>query len=261
MEVMQSQGILLGVNVDHCATLRQARYRETRREAGLQVEPDPVLFAQLAEQAGADGITMHLREDKRHVQIADVHRARAVIATRLNLEMACTKEMTEFALELKPEAVCLVPENRREVTTEGGLDLAGQQKRIQSVAEALTAGGIEVSLFIDPDEAAIEIAAEIGAPVVELHTGAFANAYNQKECKREFQRLLHGAQKAHALGLIVNMGHGINYQNIRMIRTLPHLHELNIGHTILSRSMFVGVHAAVREMKALMNPHQILTYE
>jgi pyridoxine 5-phosphate synthase len=252
---MKSGEILLGVNVDHCATLRQARYREVGREAGLQIEPDPVLFAQLAEQAGADGITMHMREDRRHVQEADVRRAREVIATRLNLEMACTAEMTRFALELMPEAVCLVPENRQEVTTEGGLDVVGQRERIQSTTHALKAAGIEVSLFIDPDDASIETAVDIGAPVVELHTGAFANAYHGGDCNKEFERLLRGAEKAHSLGLIVNMGHGINYQNIRLIRTVPHLHELNIGHTILSRAMFTGVREAVREMKALMNPN------
>jgi pyridoxine 5-phosphate synthase len=250
---MKSREILLGVNVDHCATLRQARYRGVEREAGLQVEPDPVLFAQLAEQAGADGITMHLREDRRHVQEADVRRARAVIATRLNLEMACTAEMTQFALDLMPEAVCLVPENRQEVTTEGGLDVVGQRERIQTVTHSLKAAGIEVSLFIDPDTVSIETAAAIGAPVVELHTGAFANAYHGQDCPKELERLLRGAEKAHSLGLIVNMGHGINYQNIRLIRSIPHLHELNIGHTILSRAMFTGVAAAVREMKALMN--------
>jgi pyridoxine 5-phosphate synthase len=250
---MKSREILLGVNVDHCATLRQARYRGVEREAGLQVEPDPVFFAQLAEQAGADGITMHLREDRRHVQEADVLRARAVIATRLNLEIACTKEMTQFALDLMPEAVCLVPENRQEVTTEGGLDVVGQRERIQTVTQSLKAAGIEVSLFIDPDSISIETAAAIGAPVVELHTGAFANAYHGQHCNKELERLLRGAEKAHSLGLIVNMGHGINYQNIRLIRDVSHLNELNIGHTILSRAMFTGVAEAVREMKALMN--------
>lgn len=251
---MKVSKLLLGVNVDHCATLRQARYRGVDRESGLAVEPDPVFFAQLAEQAGADGITMHLREDRRHVQEADVRRARAVLATRLNLEIACTVEMTQFALDLMPEAVCLVPEDRQEVTTEGGLDVVGQRERIQTVTRAVKAAGIEVSLFIDPDTVSIETAAAIGVPVVELHTGAFANAFHGRDCNKELERLLRGVEKAHSLGLIVNMGHGINYQNIRLIRSIPHLHELNIGHTILSRAMFTGVTEAVREMKALMNP-------
>lgn len=249
---MLSRNILLGVNVDHCATLRQARYREEERGAGLQIEPDPVFFAQLAEQAGADGITMHLREDRRHIQEADVRRARAVIATRLNLEMACSQEMTDFALDLMPEAVCLVPENRQEVTTEGGLDVVHQRQRIEQTTQTLKAAGIEVSLFIDPDPLAIETAAAVGAPVVELHTGAFANAFHGGDCEKEFQRLLKGAEMAHAAGLIVNMGHGINYQNIRLIRTVPHLNELNIGHTIVSRALYLGIAEAVREMKALM---------
>jgi pyridoxine 5-phosphate synthase len=246
--------ILLGVNIDHCATLRQARYREAPATTGGAVEPDPVTFAVLAERAGADGITVHLREDRRHIQERDVWRLRECIATRLNLEMACTPAMTEFALKLKPDSVCLVPENRTEVTTEGGLDVVGNRARVAAVTDAMNAAGIKTSLFIDPDEPQIELSAKLGAPWVELHTGAYANAYHGTERAAEFQRLRLGAVRAHELGLVVNAGHGISYVNIAEVRTLPHLHELNIGHSIVSRAVFTGVEEAVREMKARMNP-------
>ncbi len=246
--------ILLGVNIDHCATLRQARYRDSDATCGGAIEPDPVLLAQLCERAGADGITVHLREDRRHIQERDVWRLRESIATRLNLEMACTPAMTELALKLKPDSVCLVPENRQEITTEGGLDVVGNRERVAAVVDAMNEAGIKTSLFIDPDEPQIECSSKLKAPWVELHTGAYANAYFQgKERAREFQRLRIGAVRAHDLGLVVNAGHGINYVNIAELRGLPHLHELNIGHSIISRAIFTGIEEAVREMKARMN--------
>ncbi|PTX92451.1 pyridoxine 5'-phosphate synthase [Opitutus sp. ER46] len=243
--------ILLGVNIDHCATVRQARYREVG-SCGGAIEPDPVTFALAAERAGADGITVHLREDRRHIQERDVQRLRESIATRLNLEMACTPEMTAFALKLRPDSVCLVPENRREVTTEGGLDIVGNRERVAAVVDAMNAAGIITSLFIDPDEPQIELSAALRAPWIELHTGAYANAYGTPRRAAELQRLRIGAVRAHDLGLAVNAGHGINYVNIAEIRTLPHLHELNIGHSIVSRALFTGVDEAVREMQARM---------
>jgi pyridoxine 5-phosphate synthase len=246
--------ILLGVNIDHCATLRQARYRDAAHTAGGAVEPDPVTLALLAEQAGADGITVHLREDRRHIQERDVWRLRESIATRLNLEMACTPAMTEFALKLKPDFVCLVPESRQEITTEGGLDVVRHQDRVRACVDAMNAAGIKTSLFIDPDEPQIELSAKLHAPFVELHTGAYANACHGSGRAAEFQRLRLGAVRAHDAGLTVNAGHGINYVNIAEVRTLPHLHELNIGHSIVSRALFSGFAEAVREMKARMNP-------
>jgi pyridoxine 5-phosphate synthase len=245
--------ILLGVNIDHCATVRQARYREAGVTIGGPIEPDPVAFATAAERAGADGITVHLREDRRHIQERDVWRLRESVCTRLNLEMACTPAMTKLALELKPEFVCLVPENRTEVTTEGGLDVVGSRERVRACVDAMNAAGIKASLFIDPDEPQIELSAKLGAPFVELHTGAYANAYHTPQRAAEFKRLRLGAVRAHDLGLTVNAGHGINYVNIAEVRTLPNLHELNIGHSIVSRALFTGVEEAVREMKRRMN--------
>jgi pyridoxine 5-phosphate synthase len=243
---------LLGLNIDHCATVRQARYREAASTIGGAVEPDPVALAILGERAGADGITVHLREDRRHIQERDVWRLRESISTRLNLEMACTPQMTTFALKLKPETVCLVPENRDEISTEGGLDVVGNRKRVAKCIDAMTGGGIRTSLFIDPDEDQIELGAKLGAPIVELHTGAYANAYYGPEREKEFQRLRLGCVRAHEFGLIVNVGHGINYVNIAEIRTLPHVHEMNIGHSIISRALFTGIEEAVRELKARM---------
>ncbi len=248
--------ILLGLNIDHCATVRQARYREAPATVGGAVEPDPVALALLGERAGADGITVHLREDRRHIQERDVWRLRESISTRLNLEMACTPEMTAFALKLKPATVCLVPENRQEVSTEGGLDVVGQRARVKAVIDAMTDAGIQTSLFIDPEEAQIDLAAKLRAPIVELHTGAYANAYYTSARTKEFNALRLGCVRAHELGLTVNAGHGINYVNIAEIRTLPHLHELNIGHSIISRALFTGIEEAVRELKARMNPRQ-----
>jgi pyridoxine 5-phosphate synthase len=246
--------ILLGVNIDHAATLRQARYRNAAATVGGAVEPDPVALAVLAERAGADGITVHLREDRRHIQDRDVVRLRESIATRLNLEMACTPAMVEFALSLRPDSVCLVPEHRQEITTEGGLDVVGGRDRVGEAVAALKAAGILTSLFIDPDAAQIELSAKLGSPWVELHTGAYAEAYATPRRAAEFQRLRLGAVRAHELGLTVNAGHGINYVNIAEVRTLPHLHELNIGHSILSRALGTGIDEAVRAMKARMNP-------
>jgi pyridoxine 5-phosphate synthase len=246
--------ILLGVNIDHCATVRQARYRAAAGSEGGAVEPDPVEFALAAERAGADGITVHLREDRRHIQERDVWRLRDSIATRINLEMACTPAMTAFALKLKPNSVCLVPENRAEVTTEGGLDVVANRDRVHAVVDAMNAAGIKTSLFIDPDEPQIKLSAELRAPWVELHTGAYANAYFGPQRAAEFERLHRSAVRAHQLGLVVNAGHGINYVNITEVRTLPHLHELNIGHSLVSRALFTGAGEAVSEMKARMNP-------
>jgi pyridoxine 5-phosphate synthase len=246
--------ILLGVNIDHAATLRQARYRDAHGEPGGNVEPDPVEVARRCIGAGADGITVHLREDRRHIQDRDVWRLKEWGGARINLEMACTDAMAEVAVRLRPQAVCVVPESRQEVTTEGGLDVAGGRARVGACVAAMKAAGIEASLFIDPDPAQIETAAAVGAPVVELHTGAYANAYHGPGRAAQWARLVDGARRAHALGLVVNAGHGINYVNIAEVRTLPHLHELNIGHSIVCRAVLSGIEEAVREMKARMNP-------
>ena len=245
--------ILLGVNIDHCATVRQTRYKEAPATVGGAVEPDPVLLAVLSERAGADGITVHLREDRRHIQERDVWRLRESIQTRLNLEMACTPAMIEFALKLKPDSVCVVPESRQEVTTEGGLDVVGHRDQVRRCIDAMNAAGIITSLFIDPDERQIALSAELKAPWIELHTGAYANSYYTPKRPTELARLRDGAAQAHGLGLTVNAGHGINYVNIAEVRTVPHLHELNIGHSIISRALFTGIEEAVREMRTRMN--------
>lgn len=246
--------ILLGVNIDHAATLRQARYRSAGATPGGAIEPDPVELAFRCEKAGADGITVHLREDRRHIQDEDVRRLGRSKTTRLNLEMACTPAMTGFALQLKPHSVCLVPESREEITTEGGLDVVKHRDKVARVIEAMNAAGIKTSLFIDPYAEQIDLAAKLKAPWVELHTGAYANAYYSAGRAAEFARLVAGAKLAHAAGLVVNAGHGINYVNIAEVRTIPHLHELNIGHCIISRALFTGIDEAVRTMKHLMNP-------
>jgi len=250
---MDNASILLGVNIDHIATLRQARYREMGRTSGQMIEPDPIMLALLAEKAGADGITVHPREDCRHIQKDDVVRLREAIQTRLNMEMGATEEMLIFALEVRPDTICIVPENRDEVSTEGGLDVVGQFDRIASITEAATTAGIAVSLFIDPEPEQIEAAAKTTAKYVELHTGAYANAYYKIERREEFQRLVKGAELGHDRGLTVNAGHGINYVNIKEVRTIPYLHELNIGHSIISRSLYFGMDEAVREMMSLMD--------
>ena len=242
--------IHLGVNIDHVATLREARYRAD--PASALAEPSPVEAALVAERAGATGITAHLRLDRRHIRDADIHALRERIRTKLNLEMGNTLEILEIALAVKPNDVCLVPENRQEVTTEGGLDCVGQQETLKPTIEKLREAGIVVSLFIDPDEPQIAAAAALGAEFIELHTGAFANASGAAQ-EAELQRLVAGAGQAHALGLKVNAGHGINYENIRVVRHIPHLVELNIGHSIISRGVFTGLEKAVAEMLRLMN--------
>ena len=244
---MSASRILLGVNIDHAATLRQARYRGLH--ASPHAEPNLVEFTREALAGGADGITVHLREDRRHIQDEDVLAIARLPGVRLNLEMACTAAMIDFARRLRPAAVCLVPESREEVTTEGGLEVARQLARVTETVRALASENIEVSLFIGPDAPQIEAAKATGAPVVELHTGAFANAWKSPAAASELERLRQGCVLAQHLGLIVNAGHGINYDNIRTVLTLPHLHELNIGHSIVSRALFTGIRSAVAEMQ------------
>ncbi len=241
----------LGVNIDHVATFREARYRGLERG-----EPDPVQAAMICESAGAHGITAHLREDRRHIQDRDVWKLREVVTTRLNLEMANSPEILGIALKLKPDIVCLVPERRQEVTTEGGLDAAGHWLALADTRKKLNDAGIEVSLFIVPDAAQVEAAAKVGSQFIELHTGAFAESFNRKKERQEqLQRLVAAARQAHALGLKVNAGHGLNYLNVRALDAVPHLVELNIGHSIVSRAVAVGLSAAVKEMLQLMQDY------
>ena len=240
----------LGVNIDHVATLRQTRYAASPDSENR--EPDLIIAAGACERAGAHGVTVHLRADRRHVQEGDVERLRESVITKLNLEMGNTPEILEIALRILPEDVCLVPENRREITTEGGLNAAASVKQLQPTIHRLQVAGIRVSLFIEADPAQIDAATQLGADAVELHTGAFANATG-KEKIEEVRRLTGAAAYAHKAGLIVNAGHGINYDNVGKIRSIPHLEELNIGHSIISRALFVGMDAAVVEMLALMN--------
>lgn len=237
------QRILLGVNIDHIATVRQAR--------GIRY-PDPVQAAIEAEQAGADGITLHLREDRRHIQDHDVQRIREVLQTRMNLEMAVTDEMLAIAEDIRPEHVCLVPERRQEVTTEGGLDVKGLMASVAPACERLGRAGIEVSLFIDPQPDQIAAAVEAGAPVVELHTGAYADAKTLQAMANELERLRRSVALARELGLTVNAGHGLNYQNVEPVAMIAGINELNIGHAIIARALFTGLQPAVREIKALM---------
>jgi pyridoxine 5-phosphate synthase len=239
---MIGKGILLGVNIDHVATLRQARGGRS---------PDPLLAALAAEQWGADSITLHLREDRRHIQDRDVRALRTALQTRMNLEIAATPEMIAIALDVQPADVCVVPEKRTEVTTEGGLDVAGQAAAIAAACRRLAAGGIRVSLFIDPDVEQVDAATKAGAPVVELHTGAYAEARGA-ERGRELARLAEAAKRAAAAGLVVNAGHGLDYHNVQPVAALPELVELNIGHAIVSRAVISGLGAAVAEMKRLM---------
>lgn len=234
--------IHLGVNVDHVATLRQAR--RTRY-------PDPVTAALIAEQSGADSITVHLREDRRHIQARDVDVLLRAVQTRLNLEMAVTDAMIELAVKHRPSDCCLVPERREELTTEGGLDVAGHKNRIADACKTLAQHGIRVSLFIDPDAAQIEASAEAGAPVVELHTGAYADAA-PPTIARELARIDAGVSRARSLGLIVHAGHGLNYHNVTPIAAMRSIVELNIGHAIVSQALFDGMAQAVSKMKALM---------
>jgi pyridoxine 5-phosphate synthase len=239
----------LGVNIDHVATLRQARYREN--PSSLNAEPDPVEAALVAERAGAVGITAHLREDRRHIQDSDIFALRKKVRTKLNLEMGIAEEIVEVALEVRPQDVCLVPENRREVTTEGGLDCIGQFERLRSVVPRLRSAGARVSLFIDPEENQIRAAADLGAEFVELHTGAYAEARGDAR-EQELRALMSGAEFALRLGLRVNAGHGLNYQNTSAVLVLAGLEELNIGHSIVSRAVTVGLEQAVREMVAIV---------
>ncbi len=233
----------LGVNIDHVATLRQAR--------GTRY-PSPVQAALLAESAGADSITLHLREDRRHIQDADVHTLRALLQTKMNLEMAVTDEMLAIALRVKPQDVCLVPERREELTTEGGLDVAGQFASVQAACHTLAAAGIRVSLFIDADAHQLEAAHAAGAPAVEIHTGRYADAASPREVQNELQRIRLAVEHGIALGLAVNAGHGLHYHNVQAIAALPGVEELNIGHAIVAQAVFVGWENAVREMKRLM---------
>jgi pyridoxine 5-phosphate synthase len=233
----------LGVNIDHIATIRQAR---------RTVEPDPVAAAVLAELAGADGITVHLREDRRHIQDRDVRLLRQTVRTHLNLEMAATDEMVAIALDLKADYVTLVPERREEVTTEGGLEIAGQQERMGQVVAQLQNAGIPVSLFIDADSAQIQASAAVGAKFIELHTGRYAEAHDEVSRAKELEILAVGCRQAIAAGLRVNAGHGLTYWNVYPVACLAGMEELNIGHTIISRAALVGLERAVREMKQAM---------
>ena len=239
----------LGLNIDHVATLRQARYAGALDSPNC--EPDLVAAASACERAGAHGITVHLRADRRHVQDRDVVRLRESIITKLNLEMGNTLEILEVALRILPEDVCLVPENRREVTTEGGLDAAGQIKALQPTVKRLHNAGIRISLFIEPEFKQIDAAAHLEVKAVELHTGAFANAVGAAQTQ-QLERLREAADYAHLRGLQVNAGHGLNYVNLALIRGVAHLEELNIGHSIISRAVFVGLENAVAEMLTAM---------
>ncbi|KJV39534.1 pyridoxine 5'-phosphate synthase [Acinetobacter sp. ME22] len=232
---------LLGVNIDHVATLRQAR--------GTQY-PDPVKAALICEQAGAEGITLHLREDRRHIQDDDVRRMRPALKTRMNLELAVTDEMVAFAKEIQPHHVCFVPEKRQELTTEGGLDVVGNFEHVKAATQELTAIGCDVSLFIDADVAQIDAAVACGAPTIELHTGAYADAETPEAQQHELQRIIQGAEYAASKGLVVNAGHGLNLENVAPIAAIPQIHELNIGHSIIADSVFVGLEQAVQQMKA-----------
>lgn len=234
--------LYLGVNVDHVATLRQAR-RTTY--------PDPLFAALIAEQAGADSITIHLREDRRHIQDRDVRLCRQALQTRVNLEMAATQEMVAIACEVRPADCCLVPERRAEVTTEGGLDVVGQESTLKPICARLADAGIRVSLFIDPDTAQLDAAVRVGAPVVELHTGAYAEASGQAQA-RELQRVRDAAVHASRAGLTVHAGHGLNYHNVQPIAAIAEIVELNIGHAIVARAVIDGMSVAVSEMKRLM---------
>ena len=242
--MQNSPDILLGVNIDHVATLRQAR--------GTRY-PDPVQAALLAERAGADAITLHLREDRRHIQERDVEMLRDILRTRMNLEMAVTDSMLKIAERIKPQDCCLVPERREELTTEGGLDVAGQAELIKEACLRLKDANVRVSLFIDANLAQVDAAAHAGAPVIEIHTGHFADAQNAQQRESELQRIVTAVAHGKKLGLQVNAGHGLNYQNVGIIAALPDISELNIGHAIIARALFTGLEEAVKEMKRLMH--------
>lgn len=239
-----NERVLLGVNVDHVATLRQAR--------GTRY-PDPVQAAMVAEEAGADGITIHPREDRRHIQDRDVVLMRQTLNTRMNLEMAVTDAMMDFAEQVMPHCICLVPEKREELTTEGGLDVEGQEERIARACERLARTGAEVSLFIDPAPAQIDAAVRCGAPVIELHTGEYAEADNPADVERTFRAIADAVAYARRKGLIVNAGHGLNYHNTLRVAEIPGIHELNIGHAIVARALFTGMKDAVRDMRIILD--------
>ncbi|CAH8182468.1 MULTISPECIES: pyridoxine 5'-phosphate synthase [Vibrio] len=235
--------IYLGVNIDHIATLRNAR--------GTKY-PDPVHAAEIAERAGADGITIHLREDRRHIKDRDVRILRETLQTRMNLEMAVTDEMVDIALKTQPEFVCLVPEKREELTTEGGLDVLGQLEKVKAATEKLTEAGIKVSLFIDADREQIDAAKACGAPFIELHTGHYADAETETDQQDELKKIAAAASYASDLGITVNAGHGLTYHNVAAIAALPEIYELNIGHSIIGRAVFDGLDKAVADMRAIM---------
>ncbi len=237
------QGVLLGVNVDHVATLREAR--------GTRY-PDPLQAALLAEEAGADGITIHPREDRRHIQDRDVLLMKETLQTRMNLEMAVTDAMVEFALKVKPEHCCLVPEKREELTTEGGLDVCSHEARVQDACARLADAGIEVSLFIDPDPYQIDAAVRCGAPAIEIHTGHYADAENESQQTLELDRVIRGVEHGLKHDLIVNAGHGLHYHNTQAIAAIEGINELNIGHSIIARALFTGLKEAVTEMRNLI---------
>jgi pyridoxine 5-phosphate synthase len=240
---MKIKNILLGVNIDHVATLRQAR--------GTKY-PEPVQAALIAEQAGADGITAHLREDRRHIQDRDIYLLSEMLHTRLNFEMAVTDEMVALAIDVAPAACCLVPEKREELTTEGGLDVIATQERMTKVCEVLAEAGIEVSLFINPELRQIDAAIKAGAPVVEFHTGRYADARNSAEQTDELARIRQAAAYAHSAGLQVNAGHGLNFANVEAICRIPEVVELNIGHALIAQALFSGLAKSVSDMKQLM---------
>lgn len=240
---MNKQNILLGVNIDHVATIRQAR--------GTRF-PDPVQAALIAEQAGADGITAHLREDRRHIQDRDIYLLQDVLHSRLNLEMAVTDEMIAIARKVRPAACCLVPEKREELTTEGGLDVVSNPERMKQACQTLAEAGIEVSLFIDPDFKQIDAAVAAGAPVIELHTGCYAGALNSQVQKAELLRIQQAAEYAHSAGLQVNAGHGLNFHNVEAICFIPEIVELNIGHSIIAQAVFSGLDLTIRDLKRVM---------
>lgn len=233
----------LGVNIDHIATLRNARGGK---------EPSIIEAAEICENAGADAITIHLREDRRHIKDADVNDLKKILKTRMNLEMAATNEMQQIALKILPENVCIVPEKRQELTTEGGLDVYSQKEKLEEFIKPLSEAGIIVSLFINPDSRQIKAAYDIKAPYIELHTGQYSEAFDDAGAEIEFQRLKRAAEFAQRLGLKVNAGHGLNYKNVKKMHQIKGLDELNIGHTIISRAIVVGLEKAVREMKDLI---------
>jgi pyridoxine 5-phosphate synthase len=239
---MNKNQILLGVNIDHVATLRQVRGT---------LYPEPIQAALIAEQAGADGITAHLREDRRHIQDRDIYLLKEMLHTRLNMEMAVTDEMIGIALKVKPFACCLVPEKREELTTEGGLDVAGNLPRLQQACGQLANAGIEVSLFIDPDQRQIDAAVKAGAPVIELHTGCYAEASKAPQTE-ELERIRQAVAYAHSAGLQVNAGHGLNFYNVEAICAIPNIVELNIGHSIIAQAVFSGLAQSVRDLKQIM---------